>query len=230
MSIKIERDEATAARRRVPCRIFTSDGTSPDTGALADAIIMGTNSLGTFSVNSTLRGVNANNGMYCIELTQSEVSVLGAHPLYHTVGDFCQHVATIQVVLENHYSTMSSYDPAPVWNASRSSFTGPLTMGMSGQIISSLTCANVGDANHIRLNSAESTQDDVYNGMTIQVMMRSGFWQTNVISDYTGSNNSAFCRSSWLSIPRSGDTYVIYPHVNWNNISIQTFYAWKSVV
>lgn len=103
-------NEGTAARRRVPARLFTSNGTSPDTGALDDAVIMGTNSLATFSLASTLRAVNANNGMYCVELSQSECSVLGIHPLYHTAGDFCQHFANVEIVNFNPYSTQSNLD------------------------------------------------------------------------------------------------------------------------
>lgn len=110
MSLWIEVNEGIAARRRVPCRLFTSDGTSPDTGALNDAVIMGVNSLTTISLTSTLRAVEAAQGMYCVELTQSETSVLGTHPLYHTAGDFPQHVATVQVVNSNPFSTLSALD------------------------------------------------------------------------------------------------------------------------
>jgi hypothetical protein len=123
MSIWIEKDEGTAVRRRVPCRIFLSDGTSPDTTALNDAVVMGTNSLATFSLSSTLRGVNANQGMYCIELSQSEVSVLGSHPLYHTVGDFPQHIATVQVVNSNPMSTLSAISNVTLANAEYSAVT-----------------------------------------------------------------------------------------------------------
>lgn len=108
MSILIERDEGTAARRRVPCRIFTSNGTAPDTGAVDDAVIMGVGSLTTISLSSTLRIVHAAQGMYAVELTASEVSVLGTHPLYHTVGDFPQHIATVQVVAFNPFSSIGS--------------------------------------------------------------------------------------------------------------------------
>jgi len=104
----IERDEATAARRRVPFRLFLSDGTSPDTGALNDAIIVAVNSLQTFSANSTARAIESAQGMYALELTASEVSVLGNHALYHTVGDFPQHVANFRVVNHNPYSTQSN--------------------------------------------------------------------------------------------------------------------------
>lgn len=111
-TILIERNEGTAARRRVPCRIFLSDGTSPDTGALNDAVLMGVNSLTTISLTSSLRAVHAAQGMYAVELTQSETSVLGIHPLYHTVGDFPQHIATVEVVASNPYSTVSAFDPS----------------------------------------------------------------------------------------------------------------------
>lgn len=108
----IAKDEGTAARRRVPARLFTSNGTSPDTGALDDAVLMGVNSLVTISLASTMRAVNANNGMYCVELTASECSVLGIHPLYHTVGDFCQHFANVEVVSAQPYSSVSVFDPS----------------------------------------------------------------------------------------------------------------------
>lgn len=108
----VNKDEATAARRRIPARLFTSNGTSPDTGATDDAVLMGVNSLVTISLSSTLRAVNANNGMYAVELAQSEVSVLGIHPLYHTVGDFCQHFANVEVVSFQPYSTVSVFDPS----------------------------------------------------------------------------------------------------------------------
>ena len=119
----IELNEGTAARRRVPCRLFTSNGTAPDTGALNDAIIMGTNSLATFSLNSTLRAVHAAQGMYCVELTQSECSVLGIHPLYHTVGDFPQHIATVEVVNSNPYSTLSALSNVTLFNTEYSAVT-----------------------------------------------------------------------------------------------------------
>lgn len=108
----IQKDEATAARRRVPARIFTSDGTSPDTGATADAVIMGVNSATTISLTSTLRPMNPAQGMYWVELTQSETSVLGTHPLYHTAGDFPQHFATLEIVSVQPYSTVSIFDPS----------------------------------------------------------------------------------------------------------------------
>lgn len=104
----IAKDESSDLRRRVPCRLFTSNGTSPDTTAQGDAIIMGVNSLTTISVSSALTAIHAAQGMYYLQLSQSEVSVLGIHPLYHTAGDFPQHIATIEVVNSNPFSTLSA--------------------------------------------------------------------------------------------------------------------------
>lgn len=103
----IELNEGTAARRRIPVRLFTSDGTSPDTGASNDSLYMGTNSALTFTLSDPLAAVHAAAGMYYCEMTQSECSVLGVHPIYHTQGDFAQHVANIEIVNSNPYSTES---------------------------------------------------------------------------------------------------------------------------
>lgn len=110
MSYQIERDEGTAARRRVPMRLFTSDGTSPDTGASGDSVIIGINSATTFVPDLLLVASHAAQGMYYAELSASNVSVLGTHPLYHTQGSFPQHVATIQVVNNNPFSLQSNQD------------------------------------------------------------------------------------------------------------------------
>lgn len=109
MSIWIELNEADHLRRRVPCRIFTSNGTAPDTGAQGDAVIMAVNSFVTISLSSSLTAVHASNGMYMEQLSQSNVSVLGTHMLYHIAGDFPQHIATVQVVNSNPFSTLSSF-------------------------------------------------------------------------------------------------------------------------
>ena len=108
MAIVIELNEASDLRRRVPCRIFTSNGTAPDTGAQGDAVIMAVNSFTTISLSSALTAVHAAQGMYMEQLSQSNVSVLGTHMLYHIAGDFPQHIATIQVVNANPFSTQSN--------------------------------------------------------------------------------------------------------------------------
>lgn len=106
----IEKDEGTAARRRVPMRLFTSNGTAPDTGASGDSVILAINSATTFVPDALVAAVHAAQGMYYVELSASNVSILGTHALYHTQGDFSQHVANIDVVNFNPYSTQSNLD------------------------------------------------------------------------------------------------------------------------
>src|SRR3990167_2928306 len=144
----IELNEAPAARRRVPCRLFTSNGTAPDTGALNDAVIMGTNSLGTYSLSSTLRAVESAQGMYCVELSQSECSVLGVHPLYHTAGDFPQHIATVEIVNSNPYSTLSALSNVTLHAGTHSSVT---VQGVT------------------RINSSVTPADALYSAVTVRV-------------------------------------------------------------
>ena len=104
----IEKDEGTAARRRIPFRLFTSNGTAPDTGASNDSVVMAVNSATTIIPNVLVTAAHAAQGMYYVTLSQSNVSVLGTHALYHTQGDFTQHVANFNVVNFNPYSTQSN--------------------------------------------------------------------------------------------------------------------------
>ena len=93
-------------------RLFTSNGTAPDTGASNDSVILGVSSAGTIVPDVLVTAVHAAQGMYYVELSQSNVSVLGLHPLYHTQGDFPQHVATVEVVNYNPMSRSSAFTSA----------------------------------------------------------------------------------------------------------------------
>lgn len=224
MAILIERDEGTAARRRIPFRLFTSDGTTPDTGALNDAVIVAVNSSQTFSANSTARALESAQGMYWLELTASEVSVLGTHALYHTVGSFPQHVATFNVVNFNPYSTQSNLDiPAAetailagasadsVWDEAR---TAHIAQDSFGGILQASTVSRLqiaGTTTEVRLGSGETTLDDFYNKRGIALQYTNGDWITNFISDYTGSNRSARLMVTLPRAPESGSTYILLP-------------------
>ena len=108
MAQLIEKDEGTAGRRVVPFHVFLSNGTAPDTGVSNDSVVMGINSTATIVPNVLVVAHGAAQGQYYVTLNQSDVSVLGTHPLYYTQGDFPQHVATVQVVNNNPFSTLSS--------------------------------------------------------------------------------------------------------------------------
>ena len=108
MSFIVERDEGTATRRRIPMRLFVSDGTSPDTGATGDDMQLSVNGAAAVASTATVKAADATDGMYYVELTQSETSVLGSIAVWHDDGDFPQHVANVQVVNSNPMSIASN--------------------------------------------------------------------------------------------------------------------------
>lgn len=143
MSVLIEKDEATAGRRRVPFRLFTSNGTAPDTGASNDSVIMGVLSATTIVPDVLVVASNANQGMYYITLNQSDVSVLGAHPIYHTQGDFPQHVANVEVVQFNPYSRSSAFTSADSVGLKAVTHSGATVRGVENYSNFSGTLSNV---------------------------------------------------------------------------------------
>lgn len=112
MTFQIEKDEGTQARRRVPFKVFTSDGTSPETG-FSDATVLHTVNGGTQVVsNNSASAVSAAAGMYYIEFDTAEITTLGNYAVFtDAVGaDFEQHVANFQVVNNNPMSTLSALE------------------------------------------------------------------------------------------------------------------------
>lgn len=118
----IEKDEATAARRRVPFRLFTSNGTAPDTGASNDSIAVSVNGASEFTT-CIVSAISAAAGMYYTELAQSNVSTLGVAVLWHYQGDFPQHVANVQIVNNNPMSTLSALSNVTLHAGAHSSVT-----------------------------------------------------------------------------------------------------------
>jgi len=103
MSLVIFRNEASANSRTVPMRLFTSNGTAPDTGASNDSVVMSRPSGTTFVPNVLVAALHAAQGMYFVTLNSSDVSLAGTTALWHTQGDFSQHVANISVVDYNPF-------------------------------------------------------------------------------------------------------------------------------
>lgn len=110
MTFLIELDEATAARRRVPFRVFNSDGTSPDTGFSTVTVLHSINGGAQVVSANSSSVVSANAGQYYIEFTQAEVGTLGSMAVFidAQAADFPQHVANVQVVNSNPMSTQSN--------------------------------------------------------------------------------------------------------------------------
>lgn len=108
MSRLVELGSATANHLTFHFRLFTSNGTAPDTSASNDSVIVARGSTTTFIPNVLVTAVHAAQGMYSVQLLQSNVSNLGQHAIYHTQGDFPQHVANFDVVNYNPYSNWSN--------------------------------------------------------------------------------------------------------------------------
>ena len=107
MAFLIEKDESQAGRRFVPFRLFASNGTAPYTGGSNNTMLASLNGAAQISIGS-ISVVSANAGMYGMQLSQSNVSVLGSLALYtDNVANYPQHVATVQVVNNNPMSVQS---------------------------------------------------------------------------------------------------------------------------
>lgn len=61
----------------------------------------------------------------------------------------------------------------------------------------------------IKLSSEASTEDDAYNGMTIEITEGEGAGQTRKITDYTGSTQTAQVDSNWNPVPNDTSKYRI---------------------
>lgn len=103
----VEKDESNASRRVVEFRTFGSNGTAPDTGSSSSSLRMSIGGNAQFTPNALVSAISANAGMYYLTLNQSDVSQLGNHVLWYE-GAFPQHVATVQVVNFNPFSSFSN--------------------------------------------------------------------------------------------------------------------------
>jgi hypothetical protein len=195
MSFLIQQWEPTAVRRRVPFRLFTSNGTSPDTNASDGTVLLTINGAAQISGGS-ISVISANAGMYYAEPSASNVSVLGSVAVYtDTIAtDFPQHVATIQVV---------NFDPFGDTLASSNS-------RLQGGTVSSLT-----------LGSGETTRDGWFNGATVILKFANGDVIANEISVYTGNGTLCSLKNPLPFAPPSSTTYFIIPGT-YNDLSTQS--------
>jgi hypothetical protein len=186
LSIWIELNEADHLRRRVPCRIFTSNGTAPDTGAQGDAVIMAINSFTTISLSSALTAVHAAQGMYMEQLTQSNCSVLGTHMLYHIAGDFPQHIATIQVVNSNPFSTQSNL---LVNSIAANSYSGVTIQGVSNYANISNVTLHAGTHSNVTIQGLSNYGNLPFTSIATSIWstLRSNFTTPGSFGEYTYS-------------------------------------------
>ncbi len=100
----IEKDSAFT----VPFRVFLSNGTAPDTGVSNDSMRGSSLGAAQFTLAAKISAISANAGMYAVQLSASEASVLGSLALWYDQGDFPQHVANLEVANFNPYSSFSN--------------------------------------------------------------------------------------------------------------------------
>jgi hypothetical protein len=222
MSFLIDKDESDANRRRVPFRLFLSNGTAPDTNASDGTMLGSVNGAAQISLGS-ISVVSANAGQYYFGLSQSNVSVLGSIALYtDTIAtDFPQHVATVQVINSNIMSTQSN---SLVTAIAAGTYSGVTIQGLS-RINSSVTIADgtysavsvrhqAGDYGSITTFGVSKIAAASYSGVTIQGVSNVSA-SADIISDIT--------TGVWYAGTRSGVT--IQGISNYANISNVTLHA-----
>jgi hypothetical protein len=105
-----ELDEGTAARRRLPFRVFNSDGTSPDTGFSTATVLHSINGGAQVVSANSSSVVSANAGQYYIEFTAAELGTEGTITAFvdAQAADFPQMVGIGYVLNSNPYSSQSN--------------------------------------------------------------------------------------------------------------------------
>lgn len=198
MSFFIELNEGTATRRRVPFRLFLSDGTSPDTNASNGTMLLSVNGAAQIVSGASISAVSANAGMYYNELSASNVSVLGSIALYTDTlaTDFPQHVATVQVVNSNPFSTQSNVTAVGVSGINAGSYSGVTLQGLSNYAnISNVTLhagthSNVTIQGVTRLNSNVTPNNALYSGVTVRLDLVAYSGATVGVGDFAPGNYS----------------------------------------
>lgn len=188
MSFFIDLNESTAVRRRVPFRLFLSNGTAPDTNASNGTMLLSVNGGAQIVSGASISAVSANAGMYYNELSASNVSVLGHIALYTDTlaTDFPQHVATVQIVNFNPFSTQSNVTAVGVSGINAGTYSGVSIQGVT-RVNSNVTPANA-------LYSALTVRLDpvAYSGATLGIdNIAAGAYSGVTIQGVTRLNSSA---------------------------------------
>jgi len=107
-----------------------------------------------------------------------------------------------------------------VWDAVISAHS---TVGSFGQgAAPALTgTASAGAAQEIRLAGGIAT-NDYYNNMVVKITKGTGLNQSREISDYTGSNTSAYLNSAWITNPDGTSEFVVVPTASRAGSSVPT--------
>ena len=193
MSFEIELDEGTAGRRRVPFRVFSSDGTSPDTGYSESTILISTNGAAQAVSTNSSSIVSANAGQYYAELTQAEVGTLGSIAIFTDAqaGDFPQHVGNVQVVNNNPMSTLSAISDVTIADGDYSAVTirvdSSVTIAGVTNVQTQITALNDIDGSGVTLHPGTHSDVTIQGIDNDSVMTIAGV--TNVATQITALND-----------------------------------------
>lgn len=202
MTHLVEKDDATANNRTFHFRLFTSDGTSPDTTASGDSIIVARGSTTTFVPDVQIAAVHAAQGMYSAILSASNVSNLGPHSIYHTQGSFPQEVVRFDVVNFNPYSNFSNIAAKTYSGVTVGSAATILAGNYSGVTISGVTTTNnldktgygvttiaAGTYSGVTVGSAATILAGTYSGATLGINnIAAGNYSGVTLSGITATN------------------------------------------
>lgn len=197
MTFYVEQSESSAALRTIPFRVYTSNGTTPDTGLSNDSLRISIAGASETTATNLISALSAGAGMYSYALAVAETATLGNVTLSYEQGDFPQHVATVQVV---------RFDPFGA------------TLGSANSRLQG------GTTSAVSLGSGETSTNDWFNGAQILMQYASGNVIANEISDYTGASVSAQLKNVMPIAPPSSTTYWIVPNT-FNDLSAQTVFG-----
>lgn len=177
----------------IPFRAFLSNGTAPDTGLSNDSMRGSANGAAQFTFTNKVSAVSANAGMYVIVTTASETSVLGTLAVWYDQGDFPQHVANVEVVNSNPYSSMSNIAAKTYSGVTFGSlativagdYGSTITFGVSNIKAGSYSGVSIDGVT--RVNSSVTIANADYSAVTVRV---GGGTVTSVTNGVTVSTNN----------------------------------------
>lgn len=187
----------------IPFRAFLSNGTAPDTGLSNDSMRASANGAAQFTCTNKVSAVSAGAGQYVQVLTASETSVLGSLAVWYDQGDFPQHIATVEVVNSNPYSSLSAiaakdYSSTVTFGvgAIKAATYSGVTVGVNNIAAGTYSGATVG-INNIAAGA--------YSGVTIDGVTRVNSSVTIANAEYS----AVTVRASVLSghTPQTGDNF-----------------------
>lgn len=188
---RFTKDEATAARRRMPVFLVdVTDGFTPETGIAMAAGEGKVSKNGAAEVNAAGTLTHVATGVYYYEFTAGELDTLGW--VYFKLID----AAARQFVGIGNVVAYDQYDAVQL------GLTG--LVGPEGGTVQA-----GGGSTSIKLDASASAVDDFYNDTVIFLLSGTGARQAAFITDYVGATLTATINGTWTTLPDTTTKYVI---------------------